>query len=68
VTTENLKSASTVLTEFLSEQSNDEALDVASVSAIVSLRKENKLTKTNLLRQLEEARTAELKDDTAAGE
>lgn len=68
MTTKNIKSASTVLTDFLDEQTKDEDLDAASVSAMVSLRKEGKLTKTNLLRQLEEARKAKLKGDTAAGE
>lgn len=66
--TENIKSASTVLTDFLDEQAKDEDLDAASVSVIVSLRKEGKLSKINLLRQLEEARKAKLKDDTSAGD
>ena len=66
--TESLRSATKVLTDFLNEQSEDEDLDASSVSAIVSLRKEGKLTKTNLLRQLEEARKAQLKDDPAAGD
>ncbi len=68
MTTENIKSASTVLTDFMDEQAKDEELNAASMSAIMSLRKEGKLSKTNLLRQLEEARKAKLKDDMAAGD
>ena len=68
MTTKNIKSASIVLSDFLDEQAKDENLDAASVSAIVSLRKERKLTKINLLRQLEEARKTKLKDNTAAGD
>ena len=66
--TGNIKSASTVLTDFLDEQAQDEELDAASVSVIASLRKGGKLTKTNLLRQLEEARRVKLKGDTAGGD
>ena len=66
MTTENIKSASTVLTDFLDEQAKDEDLDAPSVSAIVSMRKEGKLSKTNLLRQLEQARKAKFKDYTSA--
>lgn len=67
MTTEKAKSASTVLTDFLVEQAKDEDLDLASLSTILSLRKEGKLTKINLLRHLEEARKAKLKDEAAAG-
>ena len=68
MTTENIKSASTVLMDFLDEQAKDEELDPASVFAIVSLRKEGKLTKANLLRQLEEARKAKSKNYMPAGD
>ena len=68
MTTENIKSASTVLMDFLDEQAKDEDLDPVSVFAIVSLRKEGKLTKANLLRQLEVARKAKFKNYIAAGD
>ncbi|MCY6380235.1 hypothetical protein [Hoeflea prorocentri] len=63
MTTEKIRSASEVLSDFIDDQAKDEALDQASVSAISKLRGESKLTRTNLLRQLEGARRAVLKGD-----
>jgi len=63
VTTENIRSAAKVLSDFLDEQSKDKGLEQASVSAITELRSKGKLTRTNLLRQLEEARKAVLNGD-----
>lgn len=63
MTTENIRSASKVLSDFLDEQAKDQELDQASISAIAKLRSEGKLTKTNLLRQLEEAQKTVLKGD-----
>ncbi|MDE0398475.1 MAG: hypothetical protein OXL96_11795 [Candidatus Poribacteria bacterium] len=67
MTTQNIKSATRVLSDFLDDQAKDEDLDAASVSIIASLRTEGKLTKTNLLRRIEEARKAEPKGDAAEG-
>lgn len=60
--TEKNKSASDVLTDFLGEQADDESLDAATALAIHDLLSEGKLTKTNLLQQLEKARSKTLKD------
>ena len=67
MTTQNIKSATSVLSDFLDDQAKDKDLDKASVSTIASLHAEGKLTKTNLLRQLEKARKAKPKGDTAEG-
>ncbi|WP_424958754.1 hypothetical protein [Hyphomicrobium sp. 1Nfss2.1] len=63
MTTENIRSAAKVLSDFLDEQSKDEHLEQSSVSAIIELRSKGKLTRTNLLRQLEDARSRVLKGD-----
>ncbi len=63
MTTENIRSADKVISDFLEEQAKDEDMDQTSVSTITKLRGEGKLTRTNLLRQLEEARKAVLKSD-----
>ncbi len=68
MTTEKIKSSSEVLTDFLGEQAEDDTLDQGTVSAICDLRVDGKLTKTNILRRLEEARTKVLKDDHASQE
>lgn len=68
MTTENIQSAAKVLSDFLDKLSNDEGLDQASVSAITKLRGDGKLTRTNLLRQLEEARKTVLKGDAQQDE
>lgn len=60
---ENIRSATKVLSDFLEEQAKDEDLDRATVSVITKLRDEGKLTRTNLLRQLEAARNSALKGD-----
>ena len=63
MTTENIRSAAKVLSDFLEEQAKDEELDNPSVSAITKLRDEGKLTRINLLRHLEVARNSALKGD-----
>lgn len=60
MTSEKIKTANQVLTRFLSDGAKDDALDGATISAIVNLREEGKLTRINLLRRLEEARNAAL--------
>lgn len=66
MTAENIKSATEVVTEFLGEQIGDHNLDAITLSVIADLRGQGKLTKTNLLRRLEEARKAAAKRDGAA--
>lgn len=66
MTIEKIKSAKEVLTDFMGELAKDERLDTATLSAIVDLRGDSKLTKINLLRQLEEARKAAPKVGDAA--
>ncbi|EAQ13595.1 hypothetical protein BD830_103471 [Maritimibacter alkaliphilus HTCC2654] len=65
---EKIQSASEVLDTFMSEQAQDESLDLATVAVIVGLRGDDKLTRTNLLRKLDEARNAALKDGDMQGE
>lgn len=57
-----IQSASEVLDTFMSEQAQDESLDQATIAVIAGLRGDDKLTRTNLLRKLDEARKAALKD------
>lgn len=68
MTTENIKTASEVITEFLDTQAKDESLDTDTVSAVSKLRKDDDLSKVKLLRKLEEARKAALKADVAGAE
>ena len=68
MTTQKIKSASQVLDEFLSEQAQDAELDSGTVETIRKLRGEGKLTKTNLLRRLEAARTTALQQDETSQE
>ena len=65
VTTQNIKPATKVLFDFLDDQVKDKDLDEATALAIATLHADGKLTKTNLLRQLEEVRKAEFKGDRA---
>lgn len=58
MTNEKIKAAAEVVTEFLDEQLKNENLDTAAVEAVRALRAEGKLTKVNLLRQLEALRKA----------
>ena len=53
MTNRKIKTATEVVTEFLEEQENDQSLDPETVKTVGKLRDEGKLTKTNLLRQLE---------------
>lgn len=59
---EKIQSASEVLDTFMGEQSQNESLDQATIAVIGGLRDDDKLTRTNLLRKLEEARKAARKD------
>lgn len=59
--TEKIRSATEVLTDFVKEQAGDDELDQTSISAISQLRTDGKLTRTNLLRKLDEARKASMK-------
>jgi len=59
---EKIQSASEVLDTFMGEQAQDESLDQATIAVIAGLRGDDKLTRTNLLRKLDEARKAALKD------
>lgn len=65
---EKIRSASEVLDTFISEQAQDESLDHATVAVIASLRGDDKLTRTNLLRKLDDARKAALKAGDMQGE
>ncbi|ETD89446.1 hypothetical protein [Rhodobacter capsulatus] len=66
--TENIKTASEVITEFLDTQAKDESLDADTVAAVSKLRKEDDLSKVKLLRKLEEARKAAIKAVVAGAE
>ncbi len=66
MTTENIRTASEVIAEFLDAQAKDESLDPDSVAAVITLRKEDDLSKVKLLRKLEEARKAAIKADVAS--
>lgn len=59
---EKIQSSSEVLDTFMGEQAKDDSLDQATIAVIAALRGDDKLTRTNLLRKLEEVRNAELKD------
>ena len=59
---EKIQSASEVLDTFMDDQAQDESLDQATVAVIASLRSDDKLTRTNLLRKLDEVRKAALND------
>lgn len=61
MTIEKIQSAREVLNAFIDAQAQDESLDLAAVAVIVDLRNDDKLTRTNLLRKLDEARKAALK-------
>lgn len=65
---EKIQSANEVLDAFMSELAQDESLDQATVAVIAGLRGDDKLTRTNLLRKLDEARKAALKDKDMQGE
>lgn len=52
----------------MSEQAQDESLDRATVAVIAGLRSDDKLTRTNLQRKLDEARKAALKNGDMQGE
>ena len=68
MTTEKIKTASEVITEFLDTQVKDESLDTDTVAAVSKLRKDDDLSKVKLLRKLEEARKAALKADVVGAE
>lgn len=58
MTNEKIKTAAEVVTGFLDEQAQNDNLDPGTVKAISRLRNDGKLTKINLLRQLEALRKA----------
>lgn len=68
MTTENIKTATEVITEFLDTQAKDESLDADTVAAVRNLRKDDDLSKVKLLRKLEEVRKAAIKADVAGAE
>lgn len=68
MTTENIKTASEVITEFLDAQVKDESLDAYTVAAVSTLRKDDDLSKIKLLRKLEEARKADVVSAEEAGD
>ncbi|MBM2293999.1 hypothetical protein JQX09_18580 [Sulfitobacter pseudonitzschiae] len=59
---EKIQCASEVLDTFMGEQAQDDSLDQVTIAVIAGLRGDDKLTRTNLLRKLDEARKAALKD------
>lgn len=66
--TENIKTATDVIAEFLDNQAKDESLDAGTVAAVSTLRKDDDLSKVKLLRKLEEARKAAFKADVVSAE
>jgi hypothetical protein len=68
LTTENIKTATEVITEFLDTQAKDESLDADTVAAVRNLQKDDDLSKVKLLRKLEEVRKAAIKADMAGAE
>jgi hypothetical protein len=66
--TENIKTAAEVIAEFLDAQSKEKALDACTVAAVITLRKDDDLSKIKLLRKLEEARKTALTADAASAE
>ncbi|MEP1422218.1 MAG: hypothetical protein ABJK59_10660 [Erythrobacter sp.] len=68
MTTENIKTATEVITAFLDMQAKDESLDADTVAAVGILRKNDDLSKVKLLRKLEDARKAALKANVASAE
>lgn len=68
MTTENIKTATDVIAEFLDNQAKDESLDAGTMAAVSTLRKDDDLSKVKLLRKLEEARKAAFKADLVSAE
>lgn len=66
--TENIKTATEVISEFLYTLAKDESLGAYTVAAVCTLWKDDDLSKVKLLRKLEEARKAALKADAASAE
>jgi hypothetical protein len=67
VANKKIKSATEVVTDFLDDQVKDENLDQGTVNAVSGLRKDGKLTKINLVRQLEALRNAAIKAPVGEG-
>ena len=59
----DIKSAQEVISDFVKSLSDDADLDADTVAVITSLYGEDKLSKTNLLRALEDHRSAALVPD-----
>ncbi|KUJ77753.1 hypothetical protein [Ruegeria profundi] len=67
MTNEKIKTATEVVTGFINEQAKDEDLDPDTVKSVGALRDEGKLTKVNLLRQLEVLRKAAINTQADEG-
>lgn len=61
MTTENIKSANDVIADFLDAQAEKTEMDKGTITAVRDLKSQGNLTKTKLLRQLEEVREAAIK-------
>jgi hypothetical protein len=59
----DIKSAQEVISDFVKSLSDDASLDAETVAVITDLYGEDKLSKTNLLRELESRRSATLVPD-----
>lgn len=66
MTTENIKTASEVIADFLDAQAKDESLDADTVASVSTLRRGDDLSKVKLLRKLEDARKAALMANVAS--
>ncbi|MEE4013434.1 hypothetical protein V1T76_15285 [Roseibium sp. FZY0029] len=64
---QKIQSAGLVLDTFMGEQAQDASLDQVTIAVIASLRGDDKLTRTNLLRKLDEARKAAINDGDMQG-
>lgn len=65
---EEIKSAGQVVADFIEDQAQKPERDPATVAAIRTLRSDGKLTKINLMRQLEAARKATGRKGVASAE
>ncbi|HBH90004.1 hypothetical protein [Ponticaulis sp.] len=68
MTKEKIKTALEVVADFLEKQAGAEGLDRDTLSAICELQETDELSKTKLLRKLEEVRTSRLDETTTQDE
>jgi len=68
LTTENIKTATEVISDFLEIQVTDGSLDAETVIAVSTLWNGDDLSKVKLLRKLEDARSAALKAGVSSSE